>query len=506
MRFDADGRTAWVGTFNAAGLFRVDPATRTAARVTALDPLLGNDSHVFDLAVAPEGVVYAGTYASGRLLGYDPRRGTASDFGTAQAGRQYLRELFVAQDGTVYCFLGTPATIAAFDPSTRAFRLVAEGDAAFASWERRGDALVGRLGTREVVLSASEPEASWRRARPASAVFEDDGRFILDRDRASGAVRGRIDLTPKQRGMQTMGLFAGPHDTVYGATYWNTYLFRVGETALEPLGRVRGAAGEFRVGVAVDATRLLLPGYFGRVFVYHADRPWSDGADAPNPSPLGEIGHAQHLAAAAARRADGLLAVATPPTYGSQGGALTLYAPGTLAARTYTGIAGTQALASACFGPEGRVFAGTSNDVGNGAPRTTGSGRVLVIDPATGRVLDSYEPGGNAVRGLVALDDRRVLGGTDTGVLFVINPGKDRLRRVGRMPGQVRDLASWPAEKAVLAVVASHGLYRIDTSTLAAEPVPGLPDKLLPGTAIDARGRALVHDGTRVFRVSRSRP
>ncbi|MCU0241966.1 MAG: hypothetical protein MUF51_06035 [Vicinamibacteria bacterium] len=497
---------AYIGTFRVAQVWQYDLKSGALAPIAALDPLLAADSHVFSLGLSASGLLYVGTFPSGRLIEYDTRGGRARDVGQALAGRMYVHSLFVSHKGTVLCALGTPAAIVSYDPRARRFtkRLATDdAQAAFASFARNGRDLAAQAGAQSLVISRNEPETQWRRGLPPRAQVTDEGRFEV----ANGARRfdGRIDLAPKQDGMMTMGLFAGPDGAVYGATYWNTHLFRIDEQSgrLVTLGRVHKATGEFRLASSIDDQRMLLPGYAGALFVYDIRKPWRAQVEDANPAWLGEIGQGQHLALGVARRQDGLIAIATPPTYGQRGGALTLFNSATRTWKTYAGLADEQALSAVCFGARGELYAGTSTDVGLGAAQIGGSARLLVIDPTSGQVKRSLTPANEAVAivALVALPDGRVLGAGNRGGLFVHEPDTGKTRVVHRFDGQVRDLFWWSQEQTVLALVWRRGVYRIDPRTLVVAPISGAPQTLMPGAAEDRLGRGYVHDGTRVFRI-----
>jgi hypothetical protein len=294
---------------------------------------------------------------------------------------------------------------------------------------------------------------------------------------------------------------------VYGATYWNTWLFRVPSegAGLEPLGHVAGAAGEFRVGQAVDDRHILLPGYGGEVFVYDVTRPWREEEPDPNPRPLGTIGDGQHLAFGMDRRADGLIAVVTPPNYGHTGGAVTLFGPDLERRGSAVRPAGEQALYSVAFGPGGRLFVGTSNESGPGAGRVEGDARLLTLSPDDGAVLDRRVPvpGATMITGLVALDDERVLGSTDTGRLFTFDPGNERTELLELEPGHVRGLAWWPGEGVILGLAWKRGVFLLDPDLATLRFIDGAPERTMPGIAFDGRRRAYVHDGERVYRIER---
>jgi hypothetical protein len=496
---DEEHGVAWIGTSLAPAVWRFDAATRRAERIAGLDPFLARERYVWSLALGPEGHLYAGTYPSGLLLLHDPARGVSKSLGPPMLGRQYLRELLVGPSGTVYCGLGTPAAIVAYDPPSGRFTDLLPGHRSTSPIAVRLRLEDGRLVSNLGSIAVSERASSV--VPPAVAVLrlEPDGRYEVHRGPRRFA--GRIDLASKQDGMGTMGLGLGPEGAIYGATYYNASLFRVDPAtgANISLGRVADADGEFRVIQDIGSGRVLLPGYTGVLFVYDTGRPW--GTD--NPWRLGSLGNRQHLATAADRGPRGVVAIATPPDYGSRGGALSLFDPATLAWRTFVSLVPDQSMTAVCFGPRGRLYGGSSVDVGLGETVRARVARLVAVDVATGRTVADVTPApqATAITALVALDERRVLGGTDSGQLFVYNARTGRSRLVAGLPN-VRALTWWRRRGVILGIGWRRGLFTVDPQTLAVTWIEGSPARLLPGLAFDGHDRVYVHDGTRVLRVS----
>jgi hypothetical protein len=395
--------------------------------------------------------------------------------------------------------------VASFDPATARFSILREvglSQATFASLEWQDGGVSAHLGAESLVVAAAEPAGARQRSQLAPPPITSEGRLAS----GSPGTAAVIDLAPVQDGMMSMGLFAGPDGFVYGATYWNTWLFRVDARSdrLEPLGRVAGAAGEFRVGQATDDRHILLPGYSGQLFLYDVKKPWRDEPPDPNPRHLGALGEGQHLAFGVARRADGLIAVATPPTYGYTGGAVTFFDPSLDRRTTVARPAGEQALHAVAFGSQGLLFAGTSNESGPGAGRVGGEAQLLTISPDTGEVLDRRVPvpGAKAIGGLVALDGHGILGGTDNGRLFTYDVGRE-VALLDLQPGHVRGLAWWPEERAVIGLSWSQGVFLLDPMLRFLSFIEGAPERVMPGIAFDGQGRAHVHDGRHVYRIGR---
>ncbi|PYQ02948.1 MAG: hypothetical protein DMF82_14515 [Acidobacteria bacterium] len=160
-------------------------------------------------------------------------------------------------------------------------------------------------------------------------------------------------------------------------------------------------------------------------------------------------------------------------------------------------------MTAVCFGPLGRLYGGSSVEVGLGETVRARAARLVAVDVATGRTVADLVPvpQATAITALVALDDRRVLGGTDSGQLFVYNARTGRSRLVADV-AHVRGLAWWPRRGVVLGIGWRRGLFTVDPQSLEVAWIEGSPARLMPGLAFDAHDRVYVHDGTRVLRVS----
>lgn len=491
---DPQRKVAYVGASNRPSVWTFDPASRRLERIAALDPLLAQERYVWSVAVGPGGLVYAGTYPGGQLIEHDPATGRARSLGAPLAGRQYVRSLAVGASGTVYCGVGTPAAVVSVDPRTGRRRTLLETPASTFPGRLRledGALLAGahriRVADRAGAPTGAEPEVGL------------DGRYKVAT--AGRTYEGRVDLASRQDGMGIMSLARGPDGALYGATYYNASVFRVipADGRLETLGRAHGADAEFRALQDIGNGRLLLPGYHGRLYVFDVGRPWGE----TNPRPVGEIGQGQHLALAADRAPDGRVALATPPDYGLRGGGLTILDPRSMTWRTLKAPVPEQAVVSVCFAGA-RVVAGTSIEAGPGESATATGGHVVTVDPETLKVLADVAPipGATAITALAPLDDRRVLGGTDTGQLFTFDTATSAVQPVSRLP-HIRDLKPWPGRDDVVGIGWRKGLFLVDRGTLAVSWVPGAPEKLVTGIAFDGEGRAYVHDGARVYRITR---
>jgi hypothetical protein len=495
IALDCERRVAYVASSNRSGVWRFDLDSRRLERIPAFDPLVLDERYVWSVAVGPRGTVYAGTYPGGLLLEYEPATGRARSLGPPQSGRQYVRDLAVAPSGTVYCRVGLPDGVVAVDPVTGSRRTLAAApaDAGIAQLLRHKDGEIRAAGCGP---SSGAPD----QAPPPPAVHVDvDGRYeVLGH---GGPFQGRLDLSPRQGGMGVMDLAVGPDGHIYGATYYNASLFRVdpAEARTVPVGRVMGAPGEFRGLQDLGRGRLLVPGYHGQLYVHRVAEPWG----AANPVRVGEIGHGQGLAMTADRDRHGTVALATPPGYGERGGGLTIIDPERVTWRTLRAPVPDQSVVSVAFGPGDHLFAGTSVESGLGASVTATVGHLIVVDPRSLKVVADVTPvpGATAVTAVAHLDGQRVLAGTDTGQLFTFDATTHLVRQVVRLP-HVRELRRWPGTNHILGIGWRKGLFLVDRDTLAVAWIPGAPDKLLPGIAFDAAGRAYVHDGARIYRIS----
>ncbi|GAA1719539.1 hypothetical protein GCM10009765_79870 [Fodinicola feengrottensis] len=109
------GGKVYTGMYPTADIDRYDPATNTASRVVQLP----GEQYIWDLATAPDGTLYAGTYPGGELFAVSPDTGQARNLGAVVAGQLYVRAVAAAPDGTIYAGTGgASAHIVAYDPST----------------------------------------------------------------------------------------------------------------------------------------------------------------------------------------------------------------------------------------------------------------------------------------------------------------------------------------------------------------------------------------------------
>ncbi|MEV4362651.1 hypothetical protein [Nonomuraea sp. NPDC049625] len=164
--------------------------------VTSFPPL-GDELYVFDLALSPDGRIYAGTYPGGKVYEIDPMTGGVHDLGPAEVGLKYVRSVAVGPDGTVYAGTGSAARLVAIDPSTGARRnllpaeLLGESfvyavavsrDVVVAGTEPGGKLLVHQLahpdrqtvvasGERTIDAVAIDGRRAWFTARPSGALY-----------------------------------------------------------------------------------------------------------------------------------------------------------------------------------------------------------------------------------------------------------------------------------------------------------------------------------------------
>lgn len=117
----AAGGVVHLGTYAPAAIVRYDPATNQ----TRLLAELPEEDFVWDLATAPDGTLYAGSYPGGRVYAIDPTTGEVDDLGEAYPGQRYVRCVAIGADGTVYAGAGgETAHLMAYDPTLREFREV----------------------------------------------------------------------------------------------------------------------------------------------------------------------------------------------------------------------------------------------------------------------------------------------------------------------------------------------------------------------------------------------
>ncbi len=96
---------------NAGELWRYSPANRKIVNLG--EPLPGEKS-LWSMTVAPDGMVYGGSFQGGKVFGYNPDTNQFRDYGQMVAGQQYVRSI-AYYEGYLYAGIGSTGDIIKLD-------------------------------------------------------------------------------------------------------------------------------------------------------------------------------------------------------------------------------------------------------------------------------------------------------------------------------------------------------------------------------------------------------
>lgn len=115
----------YMGSYNEGELLCFNPSTKKWVQVPQASPEFRKREFIIcDLAQAPDGDIYYGTFPDAHLVRYDPRAGTVTDLGKV-ADENYVRWVAVTPQGIVLCGVGPRhGRVIAYNPKTRAFRTI----------------------------------------------------------------------------------------------------------------------------------------------------------------------------------------------------------------------------------------------------------------------------------------------------------------------------------------------------------------------------------------------
>ncbi|SDT04934.1 PQQ-binding-like beta-propeller repeat protein [Jiangella sp. DSM 45060] len=470
------GTDVYVGTYTPAKLFRVDTVSGEAEEILTAG---GSGAVVYALAVAPDGMVYAGTYESsgGRIFAYDPASGVVTDLGVTVPGQDYVRALAV-DDAHVYAGIGSAASLVRIDRATHEVTDLTPPELAGATFVSslalHDGALLGGVSPRGqllvvdtadpsryelvqapaetfvVAVSGGEPGRAYFAARPSGTLY--------GYDLWSGAAQALAVPAPEKAASgltfhdgRVWGLVDGlaySYDPAGGAVT-GLPLDAAGVTP-SPEGPMALAADDEHVyvsgsgGVQIHdiargtSSRVFVPGEAKSVWpaddtvylsIYTRALIYELPSAAGPVRPLAEIGHEQ------TRPRDsflddgtGRLYVGTEPDYGRYGGALAVYDTGSGELDVYRDIVEDQTI-SAVTAEGDTVYLGSDIKTGLGTTPIATRAEVAAVDARSGAVRwSTAAPGGATVVGDLRLLGDDLVGLTSAGLLFGLDPATGTLR------------------------------------------------------------------------------
>ncbi|SDU72779.1 outer membrane protein assembly factor BamB family protein [Jiangella alkaliphila] len=470
------GTDVYVGTYTPAKLYRVDTVSGEVEEILTAG---GSGAVVYALTVAPDGVVYAGTYESsgGRILAYDPATGAVTDLGVTVPGQDYVRAL-VADERYLYAGIGSAASLVRIDRATHESIDLTPPDLAGATFvsslalhegvllggvSPRGQLLVVETAdpsryelvqapaeTFVVAVTGGEPGRAYFAARPSGTLYGYDlwsgtaeALAVPAPEKAAsgltfndGQVWGLVDglayaYDPAGGGvtglpLDAAGVTPSPEGPMaLAADSEHVYVSGSGGVQIHDIAR----GGSSRVFVPGEAKSLWPTGDTVYLSVYTRALIYELPSTAGPVRQLAEIGHEQ------TRPRDsflddgtGRLYVGTEPDYGRYGGALAVYDTATGELDVYRDIVEDQTI-SAVAAEGDTVYIGSDIKTGLGTSPVATRAEVAAVDAGTGAVRWSIPaPAGATVVGDLRLIGAELVGLTSTGLLFGLDPATGTLR------------------------------------------------------------------------------
>ncbi len=393
----ADGKI-YLGTWESGWLLRFDPK-RPEKGIENLGKPAASETYLWQFDVGKDGKLYACTYPGAKLVSHDPATGQSEDLGRMHPTEMYARSVAVGPNGKVYVGIGTTmGDLVVFDPQTRQHRSLLPPNLEGAKgWStvgvsRRSDGNVyAEFGTNLFRLDDETP-VRVSRAPERPSVKLRDGRVV------SSFERGRYTLRDPRSGKTTERTFqytangdnifivgVGPSNCIYGSTVLPMEIFRYDPASKrsEHLGAM--ANGEV-YSLIEQERRLYLCYYPGAIMnLYDPARPfWKHGSKPDcNPISFGGIGDGHLRPRAMIAGPDGLIYIGSEPPYGQHGGALAVWDPKqNKTIENYRHVVTNQAIVSLAWEPKsGLIFGGSGNWGGGGTRRVEREAKFFAFDP-----------------------------------------------------------------------------------------------------------------------------
>jgi hypothetical protein len=494
-----------------------DPASRKVIPVGKIPP-----DFALTLTIGDNGVIYAGMYPNGELVGFDPGTRTLTDFGPL-AKEDWPQYLYLATDdkGWVYaCINFKRGNIIAFNPLSgekrqiypedkRGFRYGAE------IWRGRNGRVYGRLGKegwwrlhdgagemidgepeveRAVFTSTVTPPGRWADGS-AFADLSVPGRRVSVIDAGAAGPRQVLFDYPCA-GRPIYSMIAGPDKKIYGATGIPLRVF-----CFDPAtGRIenRGLADYGgHVNQWVRQGNALYGAVYsgGELLEYDPSKPFEDApiGRGANPRLAFKKDEARDLYGrphAVLAHPDGRhVLVGGNPARGLAGGGLLIYDTGTGEGTILTrdDLIKDQGITALAALPNGDVVVGTTTEAATGGAATAREAVVYRLDWKSKKIAARWIPvaGLKSIGDLITGPDGLVYGLAAPDHFFVIDPADGRVvhseqvARYGKVTGGMapRTMALGPDQK--IYALFSEAIVRIAPGTFSHQEVarPGIPIK-----------------------------
>jgi len=500
----ADGRV-YLGTIGSHGpshVLRFDPATD---EFVDLGCPAETERYIWTFSPTSDGMIYGGTHGNAKLIEIDTATGGLRDLGRLSESEQYARFTWYGEaDRTVYALIMmVDRHIVAWSrPSGRRPLPETTRRVEFPGWEGDGypqvyeaiDGYVYAVGQGHVWrLDHGVAEPIEGEAPPGRNPYAPDLKrtfmsgstqppVLADGSLIDGVEAGLIRITGPdgtQRevayeydcvGAAIYVVRPGPDGVLYGGSVSPLRVFtydpRSGE--IQDFGRPTQATGEVYAFTHLDGVVYMAAYGSVCITVYDPRESWDFGTEpGSNPRDLGPLGEDQNRPHSMEAGPDGKIWIASRPSYGNWGGALSRLVPGSLEKTIWRDIVPDHSVISLAMDPErGLIWAGTDIGGGRGTrPKPTAIEAVLfAFDPATEqKVFECVPlPGEYGIMALAMGGDGLIYGAAhETPDIFVFDPARREV--VGRLqaPGRVLMEALQLGDDGCVYGMAREGFFRI---------------------------------------------
>jgi len=489
---EGEDGSIYIGTVQPGRIFRFDPSARRLENLGAA----AGEEFVWTLKRGPQGRIYGATYPNAKVVMYDLSDGKIHDLGRMHPTEQYCRDLAVAENGRIFCGIGSHADLIAYDPTTHEKRSILperyKNNSFAYTVEAEGNTVYVFLHFDEIVLIFDAETYELLKE-----VRSDKGPVTIHRQRSGGPVLiyhpsqgylrfNKTTMSLEPVSVPSYGLWDPESNIAFTATsqYFAAYnltdgrrlawvdvakdgegmsifslggvynllhLFRYCPSTgiLKDLGNpVVGSSGEFYSFLSYQGKLYMASYTYAVLTVYDPSRPWSPGTDPEsNPRKIGPVGEEQYRPPAMVAAADGRIYIGTIPAYGKLGGALSAFDPRTDAFEVHRNIIPNQSIISLCTSPDGWIlYGGSSVRGGGGAEPVEKSAHFFAWDVRSGdMIFDTVPFPRTGEIQCLATDKAGVVYGFAGSNIFVYDPRSRSIVYKGSSPvGNVKRLVLGP--------------------------------------------------------------
>jgi len=486
----ADGRI-YLGTYYAAHVLRFDPKTE---EFVDLGRPAESEGYLWTFSATSDGKVYGGTYGRAKLIEIDTETGELSDLGRMSETEMYAHHTWYGEaDRTVYCTIRmVDEHIAAYVRDSGEKKRVN-----FPGWE--GQRYPNLYEGEDGYVYATGQGKAWKlvageaqlleAAEPAPGRVEKlwDGRIVIGNRAGSVTVsdphtgeKETIAYTYDCVGSRLFVVREGPLGRIYGSSVMPLRVFEYTPDSgdVRNLGRLVAANGEVYSFAPLD-DKLYIAAYTGTTLsVYDPTKPIDFGPEADNnPIDLGQLGEQQNRPTSMQPGFDGNIWIASRPTYGTWGGALSRLKPGSFEKTIWRNIVPDQSVITLAM-DEKRGLIWCTTDIGGGGGTTPKAEEAVLFAfdvEAEEKVFECVPvPGAYGIAALEMGSDGMLYGAAKA-TIFVFDPRQREVVTTLEAPGNVHMEALQVGDDGWMYGMAGQSFFRISPDDHTLEVLGNYP-------------------------------